>query len=272
MTLRFAHGRRLSICQITTQPLTLEQDLDLYAREGIEGISFWSDKIADRPIAQLKRLVSDSGLVPVSIVNLPPFVANPTMTPTAARETLLRWLDLCNALQIPVAGCLPGNSDGRPAAELEHATVEALQILAPEAEARGITLAVEPIRYPYFTFLNFLEESDLIVRAVGSASVKTLFDCWHLGHEPDLLNRIAAAGERIGLVHFSDYRALTREHDDRLIPGDGILPLRELLQALDAAGYAGFYDVEIFSREVWAGDPALMLRRIKAHFETIWPA
>lgn len=265
-----AHGRRLSVCQITTRSLSLEQDLDLYARSGIEGISFWSDKIAGRNPVELKRLVGDAGLVPVSLVNLPHFVSPADRSPTEARVALLRWLDLCHELAIPVAGCVPGNSDGRSAADLEQATIEALRELAPEAEARGVTLAIEPIRYPYVTFLNFLHEADRIVRAVDSPWVKTLFDCWHLCHEPDLLNRIEAAGDRIGLVHFSDYRAFTRQHDDRLLPGDGIMPLKELLQALDAAGYRGFYDVEIFSPEVWSADPAITLGRLRDYFDKVW--
>lgn len=261
---------QLSVCQITTKPLSLEQDLELYSRAGLDGISFWSDKVEGRSAAELRRMVRDSGLAPVSIVNLPHFVSPTDQSVTEARAALLRWMDLCHEVGIPVAGCVPGNSDGRTTAELERATIYALQELAPEAAARGLTLAIEPIRYPYFTFLNFLADADRIVREVASPSVKVLFDCWHLCHEPDLLDRIARAEDRIGLVHFSDYRAFTREHDDRLLPGDGVMPLRELMLALEASGYRGFWDVEVFSPDVWAADPATNLQRIRSYFEGVW--
>lgn len=59
-------------------------------------------------------------------------------------------------------------------------------------------------------------------------------------------------------------------HDDRMAPGEGILPLVEILRALDEIGYRGFYDVEIFSEDVWRSDYDVTPRKRRAFFDATW--
>jgi sugar phosphate isomerase/epimerase len=139
----------------------------------------------------------------------------------------------------------------------------ALQNLAPYAIARGVVLALEPVRNPYLDYLNTLEHADRLVKAAGRDAV------WHLCQESDLWAHVAASAPRISLVHVSDWREPTRCHDDRLIPGEGVLPLQQILLGLDRAGYCGFYDVEIFSPDVWGADYADVLRRCRSFFDAI---
>ncbi|MFZ2106853.1 MAG: hypothetical protein WAV18_16025 [Roseiarcus sp.] len=52
-----------------------------------------------------------------------------------------------------------------------------------------------------------------------------------------------------------------------MAPGEGILPLVEILRALDEIRYRGFYDVEIFSEDVWRSDYDVTLRKCRAFFD-----
>ena len=63
----------------------------------------------------------------------------------------------------------------------------------------------------------------------------------------DLLDEIAAHAHRFAGVHVNDWREPTRGWADRVLPGDGVADVPAILAALDAAGWDGYYDLEIFS-------------------------
>jgi 2-keto-myo-inositol isomerase len=71
-------------------------------------------------------------------------------------------------------------------------------------------------------------------------------------------------------VHVNDMPQVPGPGIDRKIPGDGIIPLKEILSSIDATGYNGFYDVEIMSDQVWQLDYVELLKEIKKRFAALW--
>lgn len=55
-----------------------------------------------------------------------------------------------------------------------------------------------------------------------------------------------------------------------MVPGDGIIPWRPILHAIEATGYRGYYDVEVFSEDVWQADCVDVLRRCQEGFAACW--
>jgi sugar phosphate isomerase/epimerase len=262
--------RKLSICELTTKRQGFERDVVSYKEFGIDGISLWWDTLDAYGPEKAARFLKAVDLPAVSIVGAP-FLVNPeNMSAGEAFDEVLRILDVCSTVGADVLGVVPGNRRGLAVAEMERRTMDVLARLAPEAEVRNVTLALEPIHVPYFDFLNTLVDADRLVREVNHSAVKILFDVWHLCHEPELYERIEETIDKIGFVHFSDWREPTRCHDDRLIPGEGVLPLREILRTLDRCGYRGFYDVEIFSEEVWLAPPEKVLASCRQFFDSVW--
>jgi sugar phosphate isomerase/epimerase len=142
------------------------------------------------------------------------------------------------------------------------------------AEAARIKLGIEPIhpRYPGYTFLHTIPETLEVVEAVGSANIGLFFDTDHLYESPNLFHDIERAGDRIVGVHINDMPAVPGPGIDRCILGQGIIPLREILSAIEATGYKGFYDVEIMSEKIWAMDSMQVLEACKTSFRHIWIA
>ncbi|MGO1074953.1 sugar phosphate isomerase/epimerase family protein [Inquilinus sp. CA228] len=265
-----APERALSVCHITTKYMSFEDEVRAYAAAGLNGMSFWWDKLTAYGVTRGARVLRDSGLPAISMVGAPFLVAADPGQAANTFEDLCRALDDCAEVGIPILGVVPGNRYGRSVVAMEDLTVEALLRLAPEARTRGVTLALEAIHEPYFDFLNTLADADRLVRKVDSASVGLLFDAWHLWHEPDLFRRIEETGPRIVLTHFSDWREPTRYHDDRLLPGHGAIPLKSILRKVSASGFQGFYDVEVFSEEIWRGDQFDNLIACRSFFDSIW--
>jgi len=263
-------ARALSVCGITTRYLSFEEDVRVCSKAGMNGISLWWDKIKAYGAVRGAKVLRDAPLAPVSVVGLPCMLTAGEQQNRQVFDLLRGALDDCATLGVGVMGVVPGNHEGRTREQMDEATVDVLVRLGEEARQRGVTLALEPVHEPYLDYLNTLFDAERIVTAVNSASVGILFDVWHLCHEPELDRRIEATASRIALVHFSDWREPTRYHDDRLLPGEGVLPLKSILTKLHQSGYRGYFDVEVFSEEVWRADPLQNLKKCRAFFDSVW--
>ena len=89
-------------------------------------------------------------------------------------------------------------------------------------------------------------------------------DTWQLWQTPDLLREIASAAGRIYGFHLADSPQTLRSNEDRFVPGEGVIPLVEIVSAVLDAGYDGFVDVELMSQELWTHDYDDLLARCAA--------
>ena len=90
-------------------------------------------------------------------------------------------------------------------------------------------------------------------------------DVYHVWWDPDLQREIELAGEQGTLFayHVCDWRLPTRDLlNDRGVMGDGCIPLRTIRGWVEAAGFRGFNEVEIFSTDGWAMDQDAYVDRI----------
>jgi len=94
-------------------------------------------------------------------------------------------------------------------------------------------------------FVTTLAHADEVLAQVDEPAVGVLFDTYHLWDDPGVLPWIEANAHRVVGVHVADWPASDRA--DRVLPGEGICGVRELVDALVAAGWDGPLDVEIFS-------------------------
>jgi sugar phosphate isomerase/epimerase len=63
--------------------------------------------------------------------------------------------------------------------------------------------------------------------------------------------------DAIGILHVNDYPAKDRAgitDADRVYPGDGVAPLKQLFRDLRAIGYRGMLSLEVFNRDYWRQD------------------
>ena len=262
--------RKLAVCQITTRDWSFENDVRAYAAAGIDALGVYGPKLAAIGIPRALQLLRDSGLPATSFISGKELTGTREQLGQVCLDEHLRLLDDCLALGVDTLIVVPGNLHGRDPARVEELAIEALHRLAPAALERGLCLGLEPIRAPYFDFMNTLVHAQKLARAVAHPAVGLVFDTWHLWREPGLFDTLVSAIDLIRLVHVSDWREPTREHDDRLLPGDGVMPLAEMLQYLDALGYTGLYEVEIYSKDLWAADYHQILQHCRRWFDSIW--
>jgi sugar phosphate isomerase/epimerase len=126
-----------------------------------------------------------------------------------------------------------------------------------------------------WTLVTTLGEAAALVEEAG-ADVGLVFDTWHLWDTPALADEIARFGDRFVAVQVNDWRRPTRSWCDRVLPGDGVIDLASVLDAVEATGWAGCYDLEVFSDDgtfghafedsLWRLSPRELAARGRARF------
>ena len=249
---------RFSISQITTVTQSFADDLDAYGAAGADGIGIWEMKLQDDSLDRFRA----SGLeAAAAIPAVPSILPLPLMEGPEDPAERIEAICACVRRLAPFGpACvlfLTGPGDDR-------ATIlEGIRAIADEGRKSSVRVAVEPIQRQFaehWTIVSSLDEAAQLVDE-ANADAGLMYDVWHLWREP--IEQIARHRERIYGVHLADWRQPTRNTNDRVLPGDGIVDYAPIL---DALRWDGLFDLEIFSDpeltdSLWKDDPRELARR-----------
>jgi sugar phosphate isomerase/epimerase len=271
-----------SISQISTLPASFEDDLRAYRAAGADGIGLWEIKLpeddgAARAALEASGLVSTNAVPAVPSIGplLLPGPSEPSERVEAYRASLRRLAPFRPTAVVLLTG--PGS---------RRTIVEGLRAIAEEARSLGLTIGLEPYEQETgddWTIVSTMGAAvELIEEADVADAVGILFDLWHLWADPGLEDDLTAHADRIVGVHVSDARARSRSFADRVLPGDGVAAVPRILGLLEAAGWDGFYDLEVFSDDgtfgndfpdsLWKLPPEELARRGRQAFLACWEA
>jgi sugar phosphate isomerase/epimerase len=246
----------------------LDRIIDECARRGIRAIGPWRDQVAHVGIDAVARQLKDTGIVLSGYCRGGFFPAIDKAGLLRALDDNRRAIDEARLLNSPclvlVVGSLPGALDGHPGyRDISRARREVDDGIAKSLEyARdvGMPLAIEPL-HPMQAAdracVNTLEQAlDLCDRLdlEQSRMLGVAVDLYHVWWDPKLEAQIARAGrDRLLAYHVCDWLVPTRDLvNDRGMMGDGVIELKKYRAWIEAAGYAGFSEVEIFSDHWWS--------------------
>ena len=257
---------RLSISQITTITQSFVDDLDVYRAAGADGIGIWEMKLQNDSLERFRA----SGLEAAAAIP-----AVPSILPLPLMEGPEDPADRIEA----ICGCVRRLAPFEPACVLfltgpgdDRATIlEGIRAIADEGRSCGVRVALEPIQREFaehWTTVSSLDEAAQLVDE-ADADVGLMYDVWHLWREP--IEQIPRHRDRIYGVNLADWRDPTRNTNDRVLPGDGIVDYGPIL---DALRWDGLFDLEIFSDaeltdSLWKEDPRGLARRGMAQMRTV---
>lgn len=257
---------RLSLNQATIKHASLEQSLDEASRYGYRSIGLWREPVAEVGLHRAVDLVRSSGLRVSSLCRGGFFTAEPGPARNAALVDNRRAIDETAALAeaaadgsrpvlVLVAGGMPEGS--KDLAGVRQRVAEVVAELEPYAASAGVTLAVEPL-HPIFAadraVVSTLGQALDLAEAAGP-SVGVVVDTYHVWWDPDVIAQIARAGRggRIASYQVCDWLVPVPADNllGRGLMGDGSIDFAPLTRAVEAAGYTGDIEVEIFNQPVW---------------------
>lgn len=203
--------------------------------------------------------------------------------PSARIEAIVGAMRKVRPLSPDTMLVITGPAGDRPDREARAIVVDGMRTLATEAAAMGLRIALEPMREDFragLTIVSSLRQTLDLLDEVADDRVGIVFDTWHLWDSDAVYETIPAAAKRIHAVQIADYREPTRCPMDRVVAGDGVAGIARLVAALRAAGYSGWWDLEIFSDDgrggtdlpdsLWKLDPTDYARRQVDGFMTCW--
>lgn len=282
---------RFSVCEITTFTAGFEEDLAACRTGGADGIGICEFKLpADGNDLAALTAFRASGLaasicVPATLSVLPlPLLPGPE-DPARRVEAVCAGIRRLAAFHPAACVCLTGPRGSRPEAQARRIVVDGLRTIARAGAAAGVRVGLEPVHRSIcedWSLVTTIPETLALLDEVGEPNLGLIFDVWHLWDTPDLLRHIHAHARRIVGVHVNDRREPTRSWKDRVLPGDGVVDLPSLFGALEAGGYDGWFDLEIFSDNgafgddyadsLWKQPPVEVVRRGHAGFLRAWAA
>lgn len=240
---------------------TLREAVEGYAAKDIRGISVWRDKLAECGVDDAAKLLQDYGMTVTGLCRGGMFPANDDGGRQIAYDENRRAVDEAAAIDarclVMVCGGLPDGS--KDMADARKQVADGLERMLPYARDAGVPVAIEPL-HPMTAAdracVNTLEQALDLCDALGDG-VGVAVDVYHVWWDPKLEGQIARAGSRILGFHVCDWLVPTVDLVwDRGMMGDGVIDIPRIRGWVEAAGYRGFNEVEIFSeRNWWQRDP-----------------
>ncbi|MFB7554914.1 sugar phosphate isomerase/epimerase family protein [Streptomyces brevispora] len=266
---------RLSINQETIKQWSLPELAEGCVKAGIDKVGLWRAPVQEYGVERTAQLLADSGLSVTSLcrggflTDLDPAGRSRALDDNHA--ALDEAAGLSTDTLVLVSGGLPaGDKDLYGARER---IADALGELAPYAAERGVRLAIEPL-HPMFAsdrcVVSTLSQALDLAERFPADQVGVVVDTYHLWWDDQAPAQIARAGAagRIHSFQLADW--ITPLPAGVLVGrgqlGDGCVDFRTFRAAVEAAGFDGPIEVEIFNEDLWARDGSEVLAEVAARY------
>jgi sugar phosphate isomerase/epimerase len=249
------------------QDLPLTDIIEACVSRCIKAISPWRDQVAAVGLNTVSKLVKTHGLKLSGYCRGGMFPAATAAGIQAADADNRQAVDEACELNAPclvlVVGGLPGALAGQAAhkniQQSRDQVFEGIEKLLTYAKSCNMPLAIEPLHPMYAAdraCINTLEQALDVCDKLDPAKTGALgvaVDVYHVWWDPKLQQQIERAGQnRLLAFHVCDWLTPTRDLlNDRGMMGDGVIDIPKIRAWVEAQGFQGFSEVEIFSTENW---------------------
>jgi sugar phosphate isomerase/epimerase len=251
----------LNTSTIRGQKLSLVEEIDIAAKSGYQAIEPWINEIEAHveqggSLGDLKKRISDNGLTVESAIGFAEWIVDDDASRAKGLERARHDMELVQQIggkriAAPAAGATDAtNMDYMKVAERYHA-------LLALGDHFGVVPQVEV--WGFSKTLQRLGQATFVAIESGHPKACVLPDVYHLykgGSDFEGLRLLNGAA--IHVFHLNDYPADPPrdviQDRDRVYPGDGIAPLRDILRTLRDTGFDGYLSIELFNPGYWQED------------------
>ena len=263
---------KLCVHTQTTKPWTIEECISNFSSVGIKGISIWRHLLEGKDLKSIKAMLDAHQMDVVSLVRGGFFPAIEVKQRDLALEDNMFAIDQAAAIGAPLLVLVCG-ADPKQSQEVSRQQIqEGITTLIPYAKKNKIKLAIEPLHPMYAgdkSAVVSLGQANKMCEVIASHMVGIAIDVYHLWWDIELKNEIIRCGKNnnIFAFHVCDWRVPTIDFlTDRGLMGEGCIPVRQIREWVEEAGFNGYNEVEVFSERLWAQDQKLYLEDIKKSY------
>jgi sugar phosphate isomerase/epimerase len=257
----------LNMSTIREQKLSLPEQVDLAAKAGYDAIEPWMRELQSYvdgggSASDLRKRIADHGLAVASAIGFAEWIVDDDQRRAAGLETAKKDMALIAEIGGTHIAAPPTGATKEPRLDLLKAA-ERYRTLLELGDSLGVVPQAEV--WGFSANLSKLGETMLVAIESKHPKACVLPDVYHLYKGgSDFAGLRLIAGSSIHCFHMNDYpaeppRDMIRDAD-RVYPGDGIAPLKSILQTLFATGFRGTLSLELFNPEYWKQDPLEVAR------------
>lgn len=260
---------RLCVHTMTTKPWSIEEAMDRYAAAEIGGITVWRPWLDGRNPEEVGEKLRARDLEIVSLCRAGFFPASSEAGLATAIDDNRAAIRDAAALGAPMVVLVCGAVPGQPLETSRNQIADGIAAILPLAEELNIRLAIEPLHPMYAddrSAINTLASANEVCDRLDHSLVGIAADVYHIWWDPDLAEQIRITGEkeRLFAFHVCDWRTPTTDLlNDRGLMGEGCIDIPGIRAMIEATGFDGFNEVEIFSDRWWSRDQGEFLDEIK---------
>lgn len=255
----------LNTSTISGQKSGIEKYIDIAARAGYDCIEVWIGDLKDYvgnggSLRALKKLMDDSKIPAVNAIGFAPWMTDDDEQRKAGFKQMREEMEMmaalgCTRIAAPAAGVKTPNPD-------LYKVGERYKKLLALGRETGVTPQLEFWGASMFFHIG---QAMMAVAVANDPGVRILPDVYHLFRGNSGFESLKMIdGSMIEIIHMNDYPGnIPREKmedKDRIYPGDGIAPLKQILTDLKNMKGPKILSLELFNREYWKQDPLLVAK------------
>lgn len=266
----------LNTSTIHGEVIPILEQIQIAQKAGYDSIEIWLrdvDKYSSQggSVADLAKRIKDAGLTVESAIAFANWIVDDDSKRKAGLEQAKKEMELVVSLGGKRIAAPPAGATDVANLNLDRAA-ERYRALCQVGATVGCTPQLEV--WGFSKSLSRLSEVLYVAAAAQHPLACVLPDIYHLykgGSE--FLDLPFLAGTKVEVFHMNDYPDIPRDKisdADRVYPGDGVAPVKKILETVQRSGFQGVLSLELFNRTYWAQDPNLVaatgLAKMKAYF------
>lgn len=258
--------------QLTTLRWSLSDEVVQLKETGFEAIGLWRPKVVDFGEERAAELIRDAGLRVSSLSFAGGFTGSCGFSYLEAITDGCQAINLAQTVGADNLIVVSGAQNGHTDRHSRRLVVDGLRALGDHAGDSRLKISLLPMHRHFrsrWTFLNSLDAALELINQVAHPQIKLAFDVYHLMAEPQLVSRISEIVNQIGVVQISDADRSPQSDQDRLVPGHGTIPLKEIVHGFQSAGYNGYFDIQVWSGRVWKSNYAHLIEQSHAEVKAM---
>ncbi|MBK8811088.1 MAG: sugar phosphate isomerase/epimerase [Acidobacteria bacterium] len=262
---------KIALNGATTMKADLQTDIRAAADAGFELIEIWAAKLRvflkTKTVEDLGRLLAEHNLEPWSINSIEHITFRNEVDYAKIKAECEELSAIAGKLGCPYIVVVPGKlPENATKEEIIDESVRVLNELADISEPHGVSLAFEFLGQTDCS-VQTLDLCNEIVEKIDRKSIGNVLDTFHFYAGNSSFEAIdTLRPEKLFIFHINDAEDLPKDvltDAERLYPGEGILPIKEIKARFDKIGYDRMVSIEIFRPEYWDQDPFEVARRAR---------
>jgi len=268
---------KLALNGATTMHADLLTDIQAASQAGFRLIEIWAAKLREylktNSTADLRSILKENNLQPYSINSIEHITFRTLEDYEKIKAECEELSSIAGEIGCPYVVVVPGKlPENATKDEIIEESVRVLNELGDIAEKHNVSLAFEFLGQTDCS-VQTLDLAEEIVEKVNRKNIGVVIDTFHFYAGNSSFGAIDELNpEKLFIFHINDAEDLPKEKltdAQRLYPGLGILPIKEIKQHFDKIGYDRMASIEIFRPEYWEQDPFEVAKKAKAATEEV---